>query len=444
MYRSIITSLLFVLLITSVSLNAQLPSRVGTTPLPSLAPMLEQANPAVVNIATSSVVETPLMRDPFFGTLIPRKKRQQLNSLGSGVIIDAQKGYLLTNHHVIKDADEIKITLHDGRELNARLIGSDEKTDVAVLQIKSKKLTAIPIGNSDAIRVGDFVVAIGNPFSLGHSVTSGIVSAKGRSGLGIEQYEDFIQTDAAINPGNSGGALVDLNGNLIGINTAILGPQGNIGIGFAIPINLAKTIMQHLIQYGEVRRGLLGISVQELSPALARVYGVDTRSGVIVTEVNPSSPAAKAGIQIQDIILSLNGRKLKTRSDLFNQLGLLPTGSEIEIRLIRGNKTLSIKTIIEEPEVIRENGDTYHPLLTNVILGLRVGLPSEQAGIEVLQVDRRSRAAYYGLQSGDVIVGVNRYRIRNFEEFEEALPSRRRALALNVKRNNETLLIIIR
>ncbi|WP_144391458.1 DegQ family serine endoprotease [Pleionea sediminis] len=426
------------------SISSRLPQQVGTTPLPSLAPMLEKANPAVVNIATSATIETPLTRDPFFGFLIPGQRQRQANSLGSGVIIDADKGMILTNHHVIHGADEIQVTLEDGRELNAKVVGSDEETDVALLQVEANDLIAIPLGDSDALRVGDFVVAIGNPFSLGHSVTSGIVSAKGRSGLGIERFEDFIQTDAAINPGNSGGALVNLNGELIGINTAILGPKGNIGIGFAIPINLAKTITQHLVDYGEVRRGLIGIAVQELTPSLARALRVKDNIGVVVTEVSPDSSAAKAGIQTTDILLSVNGRKLKTPSDLLNQEGLLPAGSKITLEMIRDNKPLSIDLTLDEPKINFESGDDFHPLLTGVQLGEKQGVVSERAAIEVISIDRRSRAAYYGLQPGDKITGVGRYRVRSFDDLKQIMPSANRALPLRVTRDNEQFLIVIR
>jgi serine protease Do/serine protease DegQ len=430
--------------LASFQLAAQLPPQVGSTPMPSLAPMLEKTNPAVVNIATTATIETPFMRDPVFGFLVPGRRQKQANSLGSGVIVDAKRGLILTNHHVIDGADEIQITLEDGREFNAALIGSDEKTDVAVLQVEADQLTAIPLGDSNQLRVGDFVVAIGNPFSLGHSVTSGIVSAKGRSGLGIEQYEDFIQTDAAINPGNSGGALVNLKGELVGINTAILGPKGNIGIGFAIPINLAKTIMQHLVDYGEVRRGLLGVSVQELTPSLARALGINRNYGVIVTEVSPNSTAEKAGIQTTDIIMSINGRKLKTRSDLLNQEGLIPAGSQITLELLRDNKVSEITVTLDEPEVVQYQGEKFHPLLTGVLLAHKKGLPSDKAGIEIIDVHRKSRAAYYGLRPGDIIQGVGRYRVRDFNEFEQALPDPRRSLVLLIRRNNDQFLIEIR
>lgn len=432
------------MLLLAISGHARLPAAVDSTPLPTLAPMLEKANPAVVNIATTATIETPFMRDPVFGFLVPGPRQRQTNSLGSGVIIDAEKGLILTNHHVINGADEIQITLEDGREFTAEIVGSDEKTDVAVLKVDAQNLSALPLGDSDQLRVGDFVVAIGNPFSLGHSVTSGIVSAKGRSGLGIEQYEDFIQTDAAINPGNSGGALVNLKGELIGINTAILGPKGNIGIGFAIPINLAQTITQQLIDYGEVRRGLIGIAVQELTPSLARALGVKDNQGVVVTEVSPESSAARAGIQTTDIITQINGRRLKTPSDLLNQEGLLPAGSEITLELVRDNKRTAVSLTLDEPKLITKQGENFHPLLSGVELGERKGVPSEQAALEVINVNRRSRAAYYGLRPGDRIEGVGRYRVTSFADLEQLMEAMGRSIPLRVTRNNDQFLVVIR
>ncbi|NVJ49289.1 MAG: Do family serine endopeptidase [Gammaproteobacteria bacterium] len=443
MFRKLAATLMLFATLGMTTAFAKLPAEVNGHRVPSLAPMLEKTNPAVVNIATMATIETPYMRDPRFGFLIPPKRQRQANSLGSGVIIDAQKGLILTNHHVIRGADEIQVSLEDGREFNAQIVGSDEKTDVAVLAIEAPDLTALPLGDSDALRVGDFVVAIGNPFSLGHSVTSGIVSAKGRSGLGIEEFEDFIQTDAAINPGNSGGALVNLNGELVGINTAILGPKGNIGIGFAIPINLAKTITQHLVDYGEVRRGILGVSVQELTPSLARALDVNQGKGVVVTAVAPESSAAAAGIQTTDILLAINGRKLKTSADLLNQEGLLPAGSEVAIRLLREGDETTIQLTLQEPKVEHKAGAEFHPLLNGVEIAANKNVPSKD-GLEVTQVDKRSRAAYFGLRSGDRIVALGRYPVHSFEQLARVMQAAGRALPLTVKRGNEQFLIVIR
>ncbi|MEE4244922.1 MAG: Do family serine endopeptidase [Kangiellaceae bacterium] len=426
------------------TVNAGLPTAVNGQPLPSLAPMLEQANPAIVNIATTATIETPMMRDPIFGFLVPGRKQRQANSLGSGVIVDSNNGYIITNHHVIAGADEIQVALVDGRELIAEVIGSDEKTDVALLKVDSDRLTDIPLGQSNSLLVGDFVVAIGNPFGLGHSVTSGIVSAKGRSGLGIEQYEDFIQTDAAINPGNSGGALVNLKGELVGINTAILGPKGNIGIGFAIPIDLAKTIMNQLLQFGEVKRGLLGVTVQELTPPLARALGVNKNYGVVVTEVTPKSTAEQAGLKTTDILLAINGRKLKTRGDLLNQEGLIPAGSEIVLDMLRDGKSSKVTVILEQSPTINKAGVEFHPLLEGVTLSYTAARSNNSEGLEISELNSRSRAAYFGIEVGDIIQGVGRYRVRNFGQLADVMPPKNRALALRILRDGEQFLVILR
>jgi len=312
--------LFLVFLVPSVINAGGLPGVVDGQPLPSLAPMLEQTTPAVVNISTRGTVRSanPLFEDPFFRHFFDlpgnsrdgARGRRQTQSLGSGVIVDADVGLVVTNHHVIENADEILVTLTDGREFQATMIGQDPEADIAVVSIKPEDLTALRWADSDQLRVGDFVVAIGNPFGLGQTVTSGIVSALGRSGLGIEEIEDFIQTDASINPGNSGGALVNLRGELVGINTAIVGPSGgNVGIGFAIPSNLAQDLMQQLVDDGEVRRGKLGVSLQELTEELQRVFGV--KKGVVVSGVEAESPADLAGLRRGDVLIEIDGRKLR-------------------------------------------------------------------------------------------------------------------------------------
>ncbi|HNE00032.1 MAG TPA: trypsin-like peptidase domain-containing protein, partial [Plasticicumulans sp.] len=296
---------------------AALPWGAGSSELPTLAPMLEKATPAVVNVNTESHVRTPrnpLLDDPVFRRFFnlpkqPHERERKAQSLGSGVIVDAERGYVLTNHHVIEGADVISITLRDGRQLQAKLIGSDPDTDVAVVQVPAKNLSALPLADSDGLRVGDFVVAIGNPFGLGQTVTSGIVSALGRSGLGIEGYEDFIQTDASINPGNSGGALVNLRGELIGINTAILAPSGgNVGIGFAIPINMARQVMDQIVRHGAIRRGLLGVATQDLTPQLAQAFGIRTDQGAVISQIGAKSAAEKAGLRVGDVITTASLR----------------------------------------------------------------------------------------------------------------------------------------
>ncbi|MFN4290427.1 MAG: Do family serine endopeptidase [Permianibacter sp.] len=422
---------------------AALPAAVDGQALPSLAPMLEKISPAVVNISTSATIESPVLRDPFFGRLYKRPPRK-VSSLGSGVIVDSQRGYVLTNHHVIANADEITVTLFDGRELKATLVGSDDDTDVAVLKVEARNLTAAPLADSDKLRVGDFVVAIGNPFSLGHTVTSGIVSGLGRQGLGIEQYENFIQTDAAINPGNSGGALVNLRGELVGINTAIVSPggSGNIGIGFAIPINLAASIQQQLVQHGEVRRGALGFSGNDMNRELAEALGVNQQQGVIVTEVSDHSPADRAGIKPYDIITALNGKPVRNRADLFNQLGLLPVDSTVSLELLRDNRRLTVQAKLSGQLNARLDGSKIHPLLDGVQLRNQLQR-GEAAGVEILDVNRRSRAAAFGLAAGDRIIGIGRYRIDDLDTLKE-LAEGQRVLPLNIVRDDTSYMVILK
>ena len=322
--------------------------------LPTLAPMLERATPAVVNIATEGTIRlrpNPLFNDPFFRRFFdlpkqPQERRTQ--SSGSGVVVDTAKGYIVTNHHVIDAADSITVTLNDGRQFDAEVIGSDPGTDVAVIQIPAKNLAALPMANSDALRVGDFVVAIGNPFGLGQTVTSGIVSALGRSGLG-QGYEDFIQTDASINPGNSGGALVNLRGELVGINTAILAPGGgNVGINFAIPANMVANLIDQLVKYGQVRRGQLGVLVQDLSPELAESFGLQRSQGAVVAQIIPGSAADRAGLKEGDVVIALDNKPIRNASALRNAIGLLQVGENVKLDLLRDGKPLIITVTLRE------------------------------------------------------------------------------------------------
>lgn len=339
-------SMAFLLLTQGIS-QAALPMSVDDQALPSLAPMLEEVTPAVVNIATEGRVQlkqNPLFNDPFFRRFFNIPQQQQplerkTQSLGSGVIVDASRGLVLTNSHVIANAVEITVTLRDGRQLKAEVVGTDPETDVAVIKIPPENLKDISAADSDSLRVGDFVVAIGNPFGLGQTVTSGIVSALSRSGLGIEGYEDFIQTDASINPGNSGGALVNLRGELVGINTAIFSQSGgNIGIGFAIPINLALQITEQLLDTGEVNRGFIGIQAQDLNPDLAEAFGVKSKRGAIINSVVPDSPADAAGLQPGDVITAVNKKKVKNAADVRLHIGLLPVGEKVVFEILREGK----------------------------------------------------------------------------------------------------------
>jgi len=334
-------------------LNARAVMPLVNNPLPE---MLKKVVPGVVNISTKTRIryeENPLFRDPFFRQFfdipnMPLEQEQQ--SLGSGVIIDAAKGYVITNHHVINKADTITVTLLDGQNVEAKLVGSDKNTDIALIRIKSGNLTELPKGNSDILQVGDFVVAIGSPFGLGQTVTSGIVSALGRSSLGIEGYEDFIQTDASINPGNSGGALVNLQGELVGINTAIIGPSGgNVGIGFAIPINLVNQVVTQIIQYGEIQRGQLGVQMQDLTPALARAFNIEQQHGAVIAGIIPSSPADRAGLQRGDVVIAVNGQAVDSATKLRNRIALMQVGDVVNLDILRDGKELSIKARIAKP-----------------------------------------------------------------------------------------------
>nr|WP_245995148.1 DegQ family serine endoprotease [Inmirania thermothiophila] len=438
-----------------------LPAAAGTLPvavgggegLPTLAPMLERVTPAVVNIATRGrirVQDNPLLQDPFFRRFfglpdVPVERPTQ--SLGSGVIVDAGAGYVLTNHHVIAKADEITVTLRDGRSFEARLVGSDPETDIAVLQIPAENLVALPLADSDRLRVGDFVVAIGNPFGLGQTVTSGIVSALGRSGLGIEGYEDFIQTDASINPGNSGGALVDLRGELVGINTAILAPGGgNVGIGFAIPSNMAREVMEQLVRYGEVRRGRLGVVVQDLTPELARAFGLARGEGAVIAQVVPGSPAEKAGLQPGDVVVEINGRRVRNSADLRNAIGLLRVGERVRLEIVRDGRRRTVEAEIAEPEIARVDGGRIHPRLEGTVLSeIEPGSEAARQGLEgvvIAEVEPGSPAARAGLRPGDVIVSANRRRVTSLEALRQAVDPRR-PLLMNLRRGEGGLFVLL-
>jgi len=356
----VIGALLFTMGLFSTA-HANLPPSIDGKALPSLADMLEKSTPAVVNIATEGRqrIKQRVFNDPvfehFFGNRVPSERKSK--GTGSGVIIDAAKGHIVTNYHVIANAKKIMVTLSDGRKLPATIIGGDPKADLAVIQVKEKGLTALVLGNSDKLRVGDFAVAIGNPYGLGQSVTSGIVSALGRSDLGIEDYEDFIQTDASINPGNSGGALVDLNGALIGINTAILGGDGggNVGIGFAIPVNMMKNIVQQLISYGQVERGQLGVVVHDMDRNLAQALGAKDHLGAVVAEVIYGSPAELAGVRASDIITHINGIKVKGANDVRNKVGAIRVGTRVNIQILRKGNSTVVTAVIGKNKTSRSN-----------------------------------------------------------------------------------------
>ncbi len=439
----ILSSLIFPL----AQAAAGLPPAIADEPLPSLAPMLESVLPAVVNISTITRIEAadhPLLQDPFFRRFfdIPRTDQQrESSSLGSGIVVDAKRGLVLSNHHVIAKADEIQVTLHDGRTLEATLIGSDPDTDVAVLRIPPKDLMAIPFADSDRLRVGDFVVAIGNPFGLRQTVTSGIVSGLGRSGLGIEGYENFIQTDASINPGNSGGPLVDLRGQLVGMNTAILAPGGgNIGIGFAIPANMARSIVEQIVNFGAVRRGLFGVGVQDLTDELAGALGIQDRNGALVTSVEKRSAADEAGLREGDVILTLNQKPVRDSADLRNQFGLLRVGEAVELEIVRNGKPRRLSGTIADPYRDFVPGKRVAPSLAGALLGEldnRGGVPAVPVGT----VDPDSPAWSAGLREGDRIIQVNGQRIGGLRDIASVLSSSKGLFSLRIQRGDDLILL---
>ena len=431
--------------------RAALPAAVDGEPLPSLAPVLEQVTPAVVNVFSSTRVQvrsSPFFNDPFFRRFfdIPSMPRERVQrSLGSGVIVDAEAGLILTNNHVIDDADEIAITLEDGREFQAEFIGADRETDLAVIRIDADDLHELPLFDSEQLKVGDFVVAVGNPFGLGQTVTSGIVSALGRAGLRGLEYQNFIQTDASINPGNSGGALVNLRGELVGINTAIFTPSGgNVGIGFAIPASTASFIMEQLVEYGEVRRGSLGVEVQDLSDELRNALEVEQLGGAVITEIEPDSPAEEAGLKPGDVILSLDRRAVKGSQELRNIEGLLAVGRKISIEYLREGRQRRSEITLTEDLDSRISGQRLDSRLEGVVL-VRVPDRYAQRGIRgavVEEVRRNTRAWEAGLREGDLVVAVNREAVRNLSDLRRLFPVRAgRELALEIRRRGRGYIV---
>jgi serine protease Do/serine protease DegQ len=449
--RDVLVALWLAVLVAAPA-HPAMPARLPDGATPSLAPMLERVTPAVVNIATYTTVQVrnPLLEDPFFRRFfdIPEQGRRyrRTQSAGSGVIVDAKQGYLVTNHHVIDRADEITVGLADGRTVKAELVGSDPGVDLAVLKVEPENLTGIRLADSSLLRVGDFVVAIGNPFGLDQTVTSGIVSALGRSGLGIEGYEDFIQTDASINPGNSGGALVNLAGELVGINTAILAPSGgNIGIGFAIPSNMVHAIMTQIVEHGEVRRGRLGVSVQALSPELAEAFGVDWQQGVVVVEVEEESAAAKAGVQPGDILLRIDDRDIRKLVDFHSQSAVLMVGDRVDVTILRDGARRQLALTISADSYEKLAGERLDARLAGVELqNFRAEGDASSAGVVVTGIAEESLAFGYGLREGDVIVAVNRQATRNLSELADGIRRSSRQVLLRVYRAGEFGYIVIR
>ena len=455
---------------------AETASSVSTSQqMPSLAPMLEQVMPSVVsiNVEGSTTVNTPRMPrnfQQFFGDNSPfcqdgspfqgspfcqgggapggqggpgedGAQQQKFMALGSGVIIDAAKGYVVTNNHVVDNATSIKVQLSDGRKFDAKIVGKDPRSDIALVQIQDpKNLTAIKIADSDALRVGDYTVAIGNPFGLGETVTSGIVSALGRSGLNAENYENFIQTDAAINRGNSGGALVNLNGELIGINTAILAPDGgNIGIGFAIPSNMVKNLTAQMVQYGQVRRGELGIMGTELNSELAKAMKVDAQRGAFVSQVMPNSAAAKAGVKAGDVITSLNGKPISSFAALRAEVGYMPIGSKVQLGLVRDGKPVNVSRELQQSSQNQvDSGNIF-----SGIEGAEMSNNGKDEGVVVNVVKANTPAARIGLKKGDIIVGANQQPVKNLGELRKIIDSKPSVLALNIQRGDTSIYLLM-
>ena len=439
--------------------------------MPSLAPMLEKVMPSVVsiNVEGSTTVNTPRMPrnfQQFFGDNSPfcqdgspfqsspfcqgggagddgqgGGQQQKFMALGSGVIIDAAKGYVVTNNHVVDNANSIKVQLSDGRKFDAKVVGKDPRSDIALIQIQDpKNLTAIKIADSDALRVGDYTVAIGNPFGLGETVTSGIVSALGRSGLNAENYENFIQTDAAINRGNSGGALVNLNGELIGINTAILAPDGgNIGIGFAIPSNMVKNLTAQMVQYGQVKRGELGIMGTELNSELAKAMKVDAQRGAFVSQVMPNSSAAKAGIKAGDVITSLNGKPISSFAALRAEVGSMPIGSKVTLGLLRDGKAVNVSLELQQSSQNQVDSST----IFSGIEGAEMSNKGADKGVVVNNVKAGTPAAQIGLKKGDIIVGANQQPVKNIAELRKILDSKPSVLAMNIQRGDTSIYLLM-
>jgi Do/DeqQ family serine protease len=410
------------------SAGAALPAEVDGEPLPSLAPVLEQVMPAVVNIHTRTRVQvrsSPFFDDPFFRRFfdlpsVPRERVRQ--SLGSGVIVDADDGYILTNNHVIEGADDIAVRLRDGREISAEFVGADRETDLAVIRVEADDLRSLPLDESDALRVGDFVVAVGNPFGLGQTVTSGIVSALGRRGLRGLEYQNFIQTDASINPGNSGGALINLRGELVGINTAIFTPSGgNVGIGFAIPVRTAQYVMEQLIEYGEVRRGSFGVEVQDLDDELREAFDLETDRGAVITRLAADSTLGRAGLRPGDVIVAIDEREVDGAQTLRNIEGLLTVGTEVRVGYLRDGEREDVTVTVEENLDARISGQRLDQRLSGAVL-VRIPERARVEGVLVEEVRRNSAAWNAGLRPGDVIVGVDRQRVADLSELREAFP----------------------
>ena len=433
------------------------------TPLPatnksqdSIAPMLKRVMPAIVNITTIGSLSSkvfPYLNQKGLKRLPKRLQKgleeRKFRDVGSGIIFNAEKGYIVTNSHVIKDSSLITVTLSDGRRFRAKLIGKDTATDIAVIQIHAKNLVAVPFADSDKLQVGDFAAAIGNPFGLHQTVTSGMVSALNRDDLGIEGYENFIQTDAPINPGNSGGALVNLNGQLIGMNTAIITPGrngGNVGIGFAIPSNMMQLVIKQLVKNGKVKRGIIGVLVQNLTPSLADAFKQHGVEGALVTDVTTGSPAAKAGIKDEDIIISVNGRKVNGAAQVRNITGMLPIGTKLKIIVRRGSKDITLHATIANPKLLAQKKEANGDLLSGVGLSnFNRIMPGKGVvtGAQVTNLTEANAAWVDGLRKGDVIVEANNEKINNIDQLQKIAERNHKQLLLKIRRAGGAVFVVL-
>jgi len=430
----------FLLLVPAALAWAALPPSVNGDPLPTLAPVLEKVTPSVVNVYTQTRVRirSPLLDDPFFRRFfnVPDQPRERVSqSLGSGVVVDASRGYVLTNNHVIEGADDISVTLSDGRSFSADVIGTDPDTDLAMVRIDADGLSALSLADSNQLRVGDFVVAVGNPFGLGQTVTSGIVSALGRTGFRGLEFQNFIQTDASINPGNSGGALINLRGELVGINSAIFTPSGgNVGIGFAIPSAMARYVMEQLAKFGKVRRGTLGLYVQDLTADLAGAFGVAESRGALVAEVVEDSSAQSAGIQAGDVITSIASFPVRSMQDFYNVEGQLPIGEEKSLEYVRGSKTMHAK--IRSIALRELEGSKIDSRLDGALFEeLPSRLDEDRVkGVLLSDLDMNSGLARIGLRAGDIVTGANQQNVKSLKELEELVHASRGSILLQIRR----------
>jgi len=426
-----------------------LPDAVDGQPLPSLAPLVKRVAPAVVNIRVSQTVQSSSIYGDerfrrFFGIPDPDNggESREIASAGSGVIVDAERGYILTNNHVVENADQIEVSLFNEDSLDAEVIGTDALTDIALLKVEPDNLTELPIGESDSVEVGDFVIAIGNPFGLGHTVTSGIVSALGRTGISRNGLEDFIQTDASINPGNSGGALVNMRGELVGINSAIIsGTGGNVGIGFAVPSDIARSIMRQILDFGEVRRGLLGVTIQTMDTESAEALGTDIDRGALITGIEPGSAAEHAGLHVDDIITGVNDKRIDSNRELANAIGLRGSGEDVKIAYVRDGQSQTVTAQLGRRVVQNISGTDIHPRLQGAQFATSTA--SAAGGVEVISVEPGSLAAQRDLRAGDIIVQANRRNVQNLSQLSEVAQGSR-ILFLLVRRGDRQLMLQIR